>query len=70
MSFGNSDCAVYSDLNPLDGGQSLYPMSAVYASRFKLPIIVTRIVILLKSKVFTQMTWNSKYKMKVRGTSQ
>ena len=30
MSFGNCDCAVYSDLNPLDGGQSLYPMSTVY----------------------------------------
>ena len=29
MSFGNSDRAVYSDLNPLDGGQSLYPMSTV-----------------------------------------
>ena len=30
MSFGNSDRAVYSDLKPLDGGQSLYPMSTVY----------------------------------------
>ena len=29
MSFGNSDRAVYSDLKPLDGGQSLYPMSTV-----------------------------------------
>ena len=29
LSFGNSDRAVYSDLNPLDGGQSLYPMSTV-----------------------------------------
>ena len=27
--FGNSDRAAYSDLNPLDGGQSLYPMSTV-----------------------------------------
>ena len=27
MSFRNSDRAVYSDLNPPDGGQSLYPMS-------------------------------------------
>ena len=26
---GYSDRAVYSDLNPLDGGQSLYPMSTV-----------------------------------------
>ena len=31
MSFGNRDRAVYSDLNPLDGGQSLYPMSTVSA---------------------------------------
>ena len=30
MSFGNSDRAAYSDLKPLDGGQSLYPMSTVY----------------------------------------
>ena len=29
MAYGNSDRAVYSDLNPLDGGQSLYPMSTV-----------------------------------------
>ena len=29
MSFGNSDRAAYSDLNPRDGGQSLYPMSTV-----------------------------------------
>ena len=29
MSIGNSDRAVYSDLNRLDGGQSLYPMSTV-----------------------------------------
>ena len=29
MSFGNSDRAVYSDLNPLDGGQSLCPTSTV-----------------------------------------
>ena len=29
ISFGNSDRAVYSDLNPDDGGQSLYPMSTV-----------------------------------------
>ena len=28
-SFGNSDRAAYSDLNPRDGGQSLYPMSTV-----------------------------------------
>ena len=26
----NSDRAVYSDLNPRDGGQSLYPMCTVY----------------------------------------
>ena len=32
ISFGNSDRAVYSDLNPVDGGQSLYPMSTVLAS--------------------------------------
>jgi len=32
MSFGNSDRAVYSDLNPLDGGQSLYPMSTVFCT--------------------------------------
>ena len=31
MSFGNSDRAVYSDLKPDDGGQSLYTMSTVYA---------------------------------------
>ena len=31
MSFGNSDRAAYSDLNPLDGGQSLYPMNTVIA---------------------------------------
>ena len=30
MSFGNSDRAVYSDLNPLDGGQSLYSMGTVF----------------------------------------
>ena len=30
MSFGNSDRAAYSDLKPLDGGQSLYPMGTVY----------------------------------------
>ena len=30
MSFGNSDRAAYSDLNPRDGGQSLYPMSTVH----------------------------------------
>ena len=30
MSFGNSDRAAYSDLNPRDGGQSLYPMSTVF----------------------------------------
>ena len=29
ISFGNSDRAAYSDLNPDDGGQSLYPMSTV-----------------------------------------
>ena len=29
MSFGNSDLAAYSDLNPRDRGQSLYPMSTV-----------------------------------------
>ena len=29
MSFGNSDRAGYSDLSPVDGGQSLYPMSTV-----------------------------------------
>ena len=28
----NSDRAVYSDLNPRDGGQSLYPMGTVYSS--------------------------------------
>ena len=28
--FENSDRAVYSDLNPVDGGQSLYPMSTVH----------------------------------------
>ena len=27
--FENSDRAVYSDLNPVDGGQSLYPMGTV-----------------------------------------
>ena len=31
ISFGNSDRAAYSDLNPDDGGQSLYPMSTVYS---------------------------------------
>ena len=31
MSFGNSDRAAYSDLIPDDGGQSLYPMSTVFA---------------------------------------
>ena len=30
MSFGNSDHAAYSDLKPLDGGRSLYPISTVY----------------------------------------
>ena len=30
MSFGNSDRAAYSDLNPRDGGQSLYPTSTVF----------------------------------------
>ena len=29
--FKNSDRAVYSDLNPVDGGQSLYPMGTVLA---------------------------------------
>ena len=29
MPFENSDRAAYSDLKPLDGGQSLYPMSTV-----------------------------------------
>ena len=39
MSFGNSDRAVYSDLNPLDGGQSLYPMSTVLeALHFSYPL--------------------------------
>ena len=28
--FENSDRAAYSDLNPVDGGQSLYPMGTVY----------------------------------------
>ena len=27
--FENSDRAAYSDLNPVDGGQSLYPMGTV-----------------------------------------
>ena len=30
MQYINSDPAVYSDLNPCDGGQSLYPMYTVY----------------------------------------
>ena len=30
ISFGNSDRAAYSDRNPDDGGQSLYPMSTVF----------------------------------------
>ena len=30
ISFGISDRAAYSDLNPDDGGQSLYPMSTVF----------------------------------------
>ena len=34
MSFGNSDRAAYSDLNPRDGGQSLYPMSTVLMIQF------------------------------------
>ena len=34
MSFGNSDRAAYSDLNPRDGGQSLYPMSTVIKLQF------------------------------------
>ena len=29
ISFRNSDRAAYSDLNPDDGGQSLYPMSTI-----------------------------------------
>ena len=32
MSIGNSDRAVYSDLDPCDGGQSLYPISTVLSS--------------------------------------
>ena len=32
MSFENSDRAVYSDLNPRDGGQSLYPTSTVFGN--------------------------------------
>ena len=36
--FGNSDRAAYSDLKPLDGGQSLYPMSTVFIfEKFNLP---------------------------------
>ena len=31
ISFRNSDRAGYSDLNPVDGGQSLYPMGTVLA---------------------------------------
>ena len=34
ISFGNSDHAAYSDLNPDDGDQSLYPMSTVYGRSF------------------------------------
>ena len=30
MSLVNSDRAAYRDLNPLDGGQSLYPISTVF----------------------------------------
>ena len=30
ISFGNSDRAACSDLNPRDGGQSVYPMSTVF----------------------------------------
>ena len=36
ISFGNSDRAAYSDLNPDDGGQSLYPMSTVFAFEMEL----------------------------------
>ena len=32
MSFKISDYAVYRDLNPFDGGQSLHPISAVIIS--------------------------------------
>ena len=34
ISFGNSDRAAYSDLNPDDGGQSLYPMSTVLIIKY------------------------------------
>ena len=35
ISLRNSDRAGYSDLNPLDGGQSLYPMSTVVAHKYE-----------------------------------
>ena len=38
MFFGNSDRAVYSDLKPLDGGQSLYPMSTVFSKPKDFPL--------------------------------
>ena len=39
ISFENSDRAAYSDLNPVDGGQSLYPMGTVFDSGSKLDFV-------------------------------
>ena len=39
ISFGNSDRAAYSDLNPRDGGQSLYPMSTVLLFQTELMLL-------------------------------
>ena len=47
MSFGNSDRAVFSDLKPLDGGQSLDPMSTVlgfFATNFLLARMDTHMI--------------------------
>ena len=52
MSFGNSDRAAYSDLNPRDGGQSLYPMSTVLMASSKASLFSNQKPVYYKATCF------------------